>query len=510
MSASRRFFSGSIASAGNIGSQFVAQVLLVPIFLSNWHVETYGLWLLVQSTVSVLVMADIGHLEYISAEFLKLHIDERLRRSEILSSSLPFFAIADTALLTATSWLAFSSRGASILEKYIGAEGSTVGRAVFAYVLFWVLFQTLASLIGRALVSVGYFSRTVWWSVLTYLSCSVASAAAVFAGLGIEGTAWANIGAMLVIYVGIYVDFGRLLRREGVVFIRPDFVLGLHNCVQSLALTAAKTIDMLQQTGFRLFVVPFVGLANLAVLSALRTIANVVQHGIGAIINPGAPELMRAIAARDAERTSAIICFLWLLILFLFAPAMVGLQVIGPELFSAWTRGKMNFDPACFSYLSVALILAGLSEPAAAIVKGNNLIRAQLATSVTAGAALISMTWLLASGRGIAGAALALLTAECCRSAVSIWTARRWLKQIDLVWPQRHFVISSVLVLLSATAVLIIPEIPGREHGVVLIFMILYAGTLFIFWRELPADLRCWPYGLLRRGTASFKSSLIR
>jgi O-antigen/teichoic acid export membrane protein len=309
---------------------------------------------------------------------------------------------------------------------------------------------------------------------------------------------------MFAINIVVYFDFSRLLRREGVGFIRPDFMLGLNNYVKSLALAAANAIEMLQQTGFRLFVLPFVGLANLAVLSTLRTVANVVQQGISTIINPGTPELMRVIAARDADRTSAIMCFLWLLILLLFAPAVVGLQVLAPYVFSAWTLGKMAFDGSTFSFLAAALMVAGLAEPARAIIRGNNLLRAQVAISISAGAALISFTWLFAADHGIVGAAAALFTAECFRSATSFFAAKWWLKDTGLVWPQRHFVISGILVLVTATTVLILPHIPGREPAALSIFILAYTATLSVFWRELPADLRARANGLIRRMTAPF------
>src|SRR6187397_1087030 len=72
MSAAARLISGSVASWAQIAVNMVAQILLVPIYLKYWSVETYGVWLAIQGIMSALSMLDIGHQNFMGYEFLRI------------------------------------------------------------------------------------------------------------------------------------------------------------------------------------------------------------------------------------------------------------------------------------------------------------------------------------------------------------------------------------------------------------------------------------------------------
>src|SRR5262245_58679257 len=50
----------------------VAQVVLVPVYLSVWGARTYGAWLALQSAFSLVQILDSGHSRYLGNEFLRL------------------------------------------------------------------------------------------------------------------------------------------------------------------------------------------------------------------------------------------------------------------------------------------------------------------------------------------------------------------------------------------------------------------------------------------------------
>ena len=64
MSAAARLISGSVASWAQIAVTMAAQIVLVPIYLSYWSVETYGIWLAIQGIMSALSMLDLGTSEF--------------------------------------------------------------------------------------------------------------------------------------------------------------------------------------------------------------------------------------------------------------------------------------------------------------------------------------------------------------------------------------------------------------------------------------------------------------
>ncbi len=72
MSAAARLISGSVASWAQIAVTMAAQLVLVPIYLNYWSVETYGIWLAIQGIMSALSMLDMGHQNFMGYEFLRI------------------------------------------------------------------------------------------------------------------------------------------------------------------------------------------------------------------------------------------------------------------------------------------------------------------------------------------------------------------------------------------------------------------------------------------------------
>src|SRR5215207_2494869 len=88
MSTAARLISGSAASWAQIAVTMASQIVLVPIYLSYWDVETYGVWLAIQGIMSVLSMLDFGHQNFLAYEFLRLGNNNMLALSKYLWSGI--------------------------------------------------------------------------------------------------------------------------------------------------------------------------------------------------------------------------------------------------------------------------------------------------------------------------------------------------------------------------------------------------------------------------------------
>jgi O-antigen/teichoic acid export membrane protein len=497
MTALRRLALGSSASLASIIVNLLAQILLVPIFLSHWATSDYGLWLALQGANFLLCTVDLCHQDYVGFECLKLPINRHEDRSELLSAALPFVALTGLVQIGAISAAVYSGFAATVFSSDDPSTAPAVSIVLLGYALFWVGFHTYTGVLARVLSSVGEYPRTAWWNMANGLAGALGAAMAVVLGFSIIGAFYFQIGAQALVDAAVYIDFARCLRVHNIKIISADLRLGAKNFIHSIVLIAMGASDVLSQSGFRIILLPFIGAASLAVFSTLRTISNILQQGINSLINPGLPELMRFVAVRDLARTEAMMCFLWLLIVFLFSPLAVILQIVAPFAYSAWTLGKMNFDGISFALLSSAIMVSGLSQPARAIIRGNNLLPIQVTISVLAGVGLIGFTWILAPRLGIHGAALALLGVESIRAFLSLRMAQRWIKQNDLSWPGRYFMIASVLVLATVLTVIVLAQVPERTSRVLLMFVVTYALTLLLFWRELPSELQIRVYRLI-------------
>ena len=282
----------------------------------------------------------------------------------------------------------------------------------------------------------------------------------------------------------------RVLAREGIVFARPDWALGVRNLWSSSALMVKAFLDMARQQGIRIILSPLVGVAEMAAFATMRTGANSVLQGLNTITNPLMPELMRFLVARDQARSEASFGVVWLVVVACMAPAVVVLQWVAPHLFELWTRGKIAFDPLLFATLSDAILIYALSQPAMAVVQGNNLLRAQLVIAALAGACVILGLLLLVPTFSILGAGMALMLAEVVSLIGYTWVAAGWLESQSMRWPFAAFktVTAAVGVAIVATAAM--AKLPQYAFVLMLAAMVMGLFLTILYWRQVPTVAR--------------------
>jgi O-antigen/teichoic acid export membrane protein len=194
--------------------------------------------------------------------------------------------------------------------------------------------------------------------------------------------------------------------------------------------------DNLRQQGVRVVLAPLVGASEVAAFSALRTGANVAMQGLATVMHPLTPELMRYAGSRDRALTRDTFLLVWLVMLLAMVPTVILAQAFLPLVFPLWTQGKAHFDAPLFALLSGAVLVFGAVQPAAALVAGNNLLKAQLGSALLAGGVAVGGIFVLTPHWGLRGAAVALLAAEI---SSAIWLERaaiRWMRQVGLEWPK--------------------------------------------------------------------------
>jgi len=219
----------------------------------------------------------------------------------------------------------------------------------------------------------------------------------------------------------------------------------------------------------------------------MRTGANVALQGLSTITNPMMPELMRFLREKDQNKTAASFDTIWLVIIVVMAPFIIFLQKIMPSAFVVWTQGKVVFNPALFAVLSISVLVYALAQPATAVVIGNNLIRSQVMISIVTTAILITGLLVLIPLSGIFGAAVSLLAAEISSAILFLLVAKKWLKQNQLQWPQKSFLLACLSIITATAAIAgIICFYSSNTIILVLSFLLLFV-IFRLYWRNMPA-----------------------
>src|SRR5690606_4203016 len=124
---------------------------------------------------------------------------------------------------------------------------------------------------------------------------------------------------------------------------------------------------------------------GLAAFSTMRTATNVAMQGLRTVTIPLMPELVQFLHKKDQERSEAAFATIWIVTMIGLCPAIIILQNIIEPLFITWTRGQITFNPWLFATLSIGVLVFALSQPAIAVVRGNNILQPQILISALTG-----------------------------------------------------------------------------------------------------------------------------
>ena len=490
MSAAARLISGSVAAWAQIAVNMVAQIVLVPIYLNYWSVNTYGVWLAIQGIMSALSMLDIGHQNFMGYEFLRIGRQNIPALCKYFCSAAIIAVGIGIVLVLLTVVFFFTG----VLDFLLGASGpedvalvNAAGICLIIHAMLWLIQTSIPGLVVRVLAVFGYYPRLTWWAVSYAIVTAVAPLIAVVLGADLLMATVVMAVGCLAVSAFSFIDLYRLLKKEKIKFVKPSIPLGYSNFRKSLPLLGKSLFENVRQQGVRLVLAPLAGPAALAAFSTMRTGANVALQGLNTIVNPILPDLMRFLHERDQPRSEAAFSTIWIVVVALMAPGVVILQLVMEPFFVFWTQGKITFDPFLFATLSVGVLVYAVIQPAMAVVIGNNLTKLQLWLSGIAAITVFVVLILSVPIIGNLGAAIALLLAEIVAAVGYKIHAKRWLRQNQLAWPSRPFILAITSVAIAALTLMFITWFNEFKWLILAISMLLFAWNIWRYWQVLPS-----------------------
>jgi O-antigen/teichoic acid export membrane protein len=492
MTALNRIASGSLASWSRIGVTLISQVVLVPVYLTYWPPETYGVWLALQAFYAVSIIFGMAHLTFLENEFIRIGSSDLHTLQQTLWSSIPigaFIALAQLAIV-----LVLDQTG--VLAQLLIPVGlgkpleAAVGRIALAQVACWLAVVTVSSVAVRALCAIGYYARYAWLG-LPYAILNVAVPVITLAkGGSFLAVGLSQVVTTFIFYLLSLLDAIWIARRHGLAYERPNLSFGLHTLHRSAYVLLRLVLEMARQTGFRLLMVPMVGPTKLAEFSTQRTVGNTAFQGMNGVYAPLLPELMRYVRERKQHRMEGALSILWLLLALILCPMTVVLQLTMPYIYPWWTRNAFGYDGLLLCCLSASVLVAMISLPAIAICSGSNLVSLQLRIAAIAAGVLFAVLVPLTQLFGIRGAALALLICEASASALYIRDCSAWLRRAALNWPSQAFQICLVAVAHTLSAALLIALWPRLQYAWSLIYCLGWCVIVLRLWRTTPLEAK--------------------
>ena len=482
MSVTKRFLSGSLAGWASIVVVVVNQLALVPLYLTYWSVTDYGIWLAIQAFVSFCTVFSFGYLSYVEVEFLRFGTEDKTTfGATVFSAASVAFFVSVSELLLVVLLVKSGILGYFISENDgVGEDKlARAGYLLMVQVAGYCLFTIVPNVLQRAIIPFGYYPRNAWWYTGGMVVSTCALVVAVFWGADFLEAGIFQVLVYAVFSVFFVFSTRNIFITEKIFFCRPGFLIGFKALLPSFALAAKTFLILLNQHGIRVLLASALGMRELASFSAMRTINNVALQGVGTIVNPLSPEIIKYSNFGDSKKTRIFFNIIWGFVVFFLGFFLVVFQVFAPKLFDFWTLGKIQFDPFVFAGLSISLVIYALSQPMFLIVKGYNKLSLQFFATASGALFIVVSIYFFASKFGLIAAVVGLLLAELVSLFVYVLGSKKILQEKKMIWPAGDFYLAALFAAFSIFGVCVASV--GFYYDKIALFFIIFAqGVLFL------------------------------
>jgi len=401
------------AVGANVAGQVavaMAQLAVVPAFALHWGAHRYGVWLMLFTLPSYLVMAD-GGLTGAAANSMTAAV----ARGERAAAATTFRAlgaavrgVAGTIAVLAIALPVLFPAWLAPLQAVAGEGAATAASAVGLYGALGLLNGTAVAglratggyALSGYLVAAGFAGEA--GVTLALLGAGRGMAAVAVGYLAVRG-----LTSLLLVFA---------LRRRAPWLVRAPAVARLPEWRRlarpALAVAALPLAQGASIQGTVLVIGAVGGAGAVPAFAALRTLSRVAVQAILLVNHAVLPAVTAARATGDDLRLGRLVTLSHRAMLLCAAPGALGLLLAGRPLVERWTGGALHPAPALVAAMAAVTLLNALWQPASNLLVALN--RQEGFAWIYAGVALAALLLAvpLTAAAGAAGAALALAAGD--------------------------------------------------------------------------------------------------
>ncbi|MCP5379737.1 MAG: lipopolysaccharide biosynthesis protein [Novosphingobium sp.] len=355
-----RFFRNIVVGAYGQAIQLGAQLVLVPVMIAHWGLETYGVWLMLLAIPAYLTMADFGIASAAMNEMVALTAKGRNQRAAHLFRAVQRMQLLAISGVTALAALVVFGIQPTVLDSLSGVMQGDQRMVILLLVLYGLMALPRASIMAAFSAS----DRHAFGGYL-FLSANLVEATAtialVIAGEGIRAIVIAYLAiAIAVIILGLVLlhrtapwlrekSHSRTSMRQLYRLARPAGAFMLLPAANATLFQGSSA--MLGSAG---------GPASVPALTVPRTLTRLALQ-IATIVSAASIQRFTVANARnDHDRMTSLLAVNLGVIGIVVLPAALIMIAAGPQLIAAWTGGNLTVSRWLITPLAISVVLAGI------------------------------------------------------------------------------------------------------------------------------------------------------
>ena len=402
------------------------QLVSVPVCLRYWGKQSYGGWLALFSTFSILRSLDGGFVAFVGNKLNYLyHKDTPALRAHLSSALIGILLIGSLQLGLAVAAVLFEPLGAALgLNSVLGADRQAQ-MGLLLLMISWVLTGSYLGIVHRLMIPAGMMYQAAWWAMAFQITQFAAIMVAAMLKLGMLGTSVLFALSQAVNYAasGIYLRWK--LPRFYPWLTRIDRQLGLQDLASSSLLTGSNVIQQGAFNGVVLMISVLAGPTAVPVFTTIRTLSNLWTSVTTVLTTPLLPEVVRIYARGEILKLAALNEAFWVIVgTAVNLGALLSFPLI-PFLYGLWTSHAVALDKPLLCLMLASVVVANAGALMTLHLNGINSLRIILTASIIRAVLVLGCGGLGYRFWGLASFGIGILAGELLASLLS---ARHFVK----------------------------------------------------------------------------------
>jgi O-antigen/teichoic acid export membrane protein len=478
---------------------FVQSILLVPILISNWGTEKYGIYLNIFAFIQILRTLDFGHQNFIGNEFNREYHRNKDRASHLLTSSIRMAIMLGfvEVVVFVGFWL---SGKADTLLGISGENANLILFGILCMVLMWWLIGSVAGTLIKAVVSKGLFAQSVLWGILIkVLEIIVLLVAGIYnVSLFHVLWIWALINMLYSLIVFRWIWFH--LEEIGIHWRKGSWKEAFSNAKNSTVLTLNSMFEQFSTNGINFLITRYISLLLLPVYTTLRTITNMAVQMTNLIMNPLQPELIRYHSEQSGHKIASVTKTYWLIGGAMVNITLLALTPFMSWLYAVWTNQQLQFDPILFYLLCLSVAVANFGKTWTTYLVGSNDLKAITMMSVARFGIIFTIIYFAAGHYGLVAIGWAVLNGEIISSLILPFIlTRAKMRNFNAAFHVKDILVALLPVGILGMCFWIIVFYGGSIWWVSSLGIILMTISYAVMWQRLDTEVQTRLKTLLQR-----------
>jgi O-antigen/teichoic acid export membrane protein len=467
-------------------------ILLVPILISAWGKEMYGIWLAIFAAFTLLQTLDTGHQIYVGNEITILHHSDKQKAKLILGSALSTayflglleFIVTLILILSKNIDLLISTQNHILSQNYIVLS-------LIILVLMWMIFGSVGGVLVRLLIPLGLLYELQWMGIIMRLSQFLSLIAVAYAGGGIlmASIYYAIVQSIISIVIIYYIK--KHTPEYYPWWKYRSFKQAISNLKKSLIITINTIIQQFSSNGIILFISYFFSPAVVPAFTTVRTLTNTSASVTNIVSNALVPDIAKFHAFREPNKIKNVIYTNWFLMNTVVSISIFAVLPFIDKIYKVWTHGQLEFNFTLFLLLVSAVSFTNFGTGIITYLTVINNIKAQTYIIFVRTIIIFSISYFFIGSMKLVAVGVSILIAEIVASfIIPVYFFYRVLKTMNENLDKDKLFLAILPSFLILISIVLIENIRFNIIFISSFMIILLIVHSFIYWKFLDSEVK--------------------